>query len=96
MEYAAFAEMSAPEKDVYRDAWHIAEPGAVNPLAVAGTLTRASKVIMDIYRDTSSVRQHPALKVIAGQLAMLFNVDRAGADFEDYEAVRTVFDQLGQ
>lgn len=96
MEYAEFAEMSAPEKDVYRDAWRIADPGAVNPLAVAGTLTRASKVIMDIYHDTSAVRQHPALKVIAAQLALLFNVDSSGARFEDYEAVKTVFDQLGQ
>lgn len=96
MQYADFAEMSAPEKDVYRDAWRIAEPGAVNPLAVSASLMRGTRVIMDVYHDTSAVRQHPALKVIAGQLAMLFDVDSSGAELEDYDAVKAVFDQLGQ
>jgi hypothetical protein len=33
------------------------------------------------------VRSHPALRVIAGQLAMLFSVDQAGASVAEYDTV---------
>ena len=89
MSAAGIANREATEDDVYADAWRIADPGAINPLAVARTLTDASKVIMRVYGDSARVRSHPALRVIAGQLAMLYSVDRSGASIADYDAVET-------
>lgn len=85
---ASIAQREATEDDVYADAWRIADPGAVNPLAVARTLADASKVIMRVHGSSEAVRTHPALRVIAGQLAMLFNVDRSGASIGEYDLVQ--------
>jgi hypothetical protein len=87
MNAAIVEHREATEDDVYADAWRIADPGAVNPTAVAHTLAEASKVINRLGRGTDAVCQHPALRVIAGQLAMLHRVDRFGADSADYDAV---------
>jgi hypothetical protein len=85
---AGIEHRDATEDDVYADAWRIAEPGAVNPLAVARTLAEASKVIMNVHHSSEAVRTHPALRVIAGQLAMLFSVDRSGAAIGEYDLVQ--------
>src|SRR5580765_4876953 len=65
------------EADIYRDAWRIADPGASNPVAVARTLFRASSVLLhDI--GTDGVKKHPALRLIAAQLASLYSVNADG------------------
>jgi hypothetical protein len=93
---AAVIEHREPtEDDVYADAWRIADPGAVNPVAVARTLAEASKVIMRVTGSTAAVCVHPALRVIAGQLAMLHSVDRAGANLADYDTVEARVKAIG-
>jgi hypothetical protein len=79
------------ERQIYRDAWRIAEPGAVNPVAVAGTLAAASSALLHRI-GTDGVKNHPALRVMAGQLAMLYNVSSLGADIRDYNAVQAYTD----
>lgn len=81
------------EEQIYRDAWRIADPGASNPVAVAGTLAKASAAMLhDI--GTDGVRNHPALRVMAGQLAMLYDVTAIGAEMSDYDKVKAVVDHL--
>lgn len=83
-----------PNEDaIYRDAWRIADPGASNPVAVAGTLAAASSVLVHEI-GTDGVKAHPALRVMAGQLAALYNVSALGADMEDYDRVKAVVDAL--
>lgn len=81
------------EEAIYRDAWNIADPGASNPVAVAGTLAKASSVLLHEI-GTDGVRKHPALRVMAGQLAMLYNVNSVGAEIEDYDIVKAVVGSL--
>lgn len=76
----------ATEQQIYRDAWRIADPGACNPVAVAGTLARASAALLHRL-GTNGVRKHPALRVMAAQLAMLYDVDSIGAEVSVYNAV---------
>lgn len=83
------------EEAIYRDAWRIADPGAANPVAVAATLAAASSALLHEI-GTDGVRKHPALKVIAGQLAMLYNVNSIGPEIEDLDKVKAVFDSLEQ
>jgi hypothetical protein len=83
------------EDDVYADAWRIADPGAVNPVAVAGTLAKASRVIMRVTGSTEATCRHPALRVIAGQLAMLHDVTKFGAEIADYDATEARVKALG-
>ena len=78
---------------IWRDAWRIADPGASNPVAVAGTLAAASSALLREL-GTASIRKHPALRVMAGQLASLYNVNSIGADVEDYDKVKTYVDEL--
>lgn len=85
---ATLAQRDVTEDDVYADAWRIADPGAVNPVAVAVALAESAKVIMHLTGDTQTVRNHPALKVIAAQLAMLFDVDKFGAEVSTYDVVQ--------
>lgn len=81
------------EEAIYRDAWRIADPGAVNPVAVARTLHLASAALLhDI--GTDSVKKHPALRVIAGQLSFLYHVDALGPSIEDLDTVKAYVDQL--
>jgi hypothetical protein len=82
------------EAEIWRDAWRIAEPGAANPIAVARTLFAASAFLMREIKDTDGVRKHPALRVMAGQLSSLYNVDSVGADRDDYSRVHFVVDVL--
>ena len=49
-------------------AWRIADPGASNPVAVAGTLAQASSALLRKI-GTDGVKKYPALRVIAGQLS---------------------------
>jgi hypothetical protein len=95
MNAAKLENREATEDDVYADAWRIADPGAANPLAVARTLFDASKVIMRVTESTEAVCSHPALRVIAGQLAMLYWVNLAGADVSDYDTVEARVKSLG-
>ena len=74
------------EASIYQDAWRIAYPGAANPVAVAGTLARASAALLHV-SGTDAVRKHPALRVMAGQLAMLYNVNAIGPELEDLDKV---------
>jgi hypothetical protein len=86
------------EAAIYRDAWRIADPGASNPVAVAGTLASASAVLLH-HIGTDGVRNHPALRLMAAQLASLYNVnaDGGGGTDEDskfIEQVKAVVDSL--
>lgn len=80
------------EYEIYRDAWRIADPGAVNAAAVANSLAKGSHFL--VHRiGSEGVRNHPALKVMAAQLAMLFDVTKFGADVEVYDQVKLVVDR---
>ena len=83
---AEMDKREATEDDVWADAYRIVEPGAVNPAAVVITLARGSAIITRL-RGTDAARSHPALRAMAGQLAMLFSVDRWGASVEELDAV---------
>ncbi len=65
------------EADIWRDAWRIADPGAANPVAVARTLFAASAFLLHSI-GTDAVKNHPALRLIAAQLASLYNVNADG------------------
>src|SRR6478736_2067234 len=65
------------EAEIWRDAWRIADPGASNPVAVARTLFAASAYLNTMF-GTDAVRKHPALRLIAAQLASLYNVNSDG------------------
>lgn len=82
------------ESDIWRDAWKIADPGAANPVAVARSLYAASAFLMHELRDTESVKKHPALKVMAGQLSALYNTSALGAEDDDYTKVKAVVASL--
>lgn len=78
------------EREIYRDAWRIASPGAANPVAVAGTLADASAALLHRI-GTDGVENHPALRVMAGQLGFLYGVS-LGAEISDYDAVQAYTD----
>lgn len=86
-------ERYTDEADIWRDAWRIAEPGAANPVAIARTLFKASSFLIR-KTGTDGVRKHPALRVIAGQLSYLYNVDNLGPSADDLDKVKDVFDLL--
>ncbi len=65
------------EETIWREAWRIADPGASNPVAVARTLFKASSFLLHEI-GTDGVRKHPALRIIAAQLASLYNVNADG------------------
>jgi hypothetical protein len=65
------------EAEIWRDAWRIADPGASNPVAVARTLFAASAYLIGEI-GTDGVRKHPALRLIAAQLASLYSVNALG------------------
>lgn len=83
------------EKSIYQDALRIADPGAANPIAVARTLHLASAALLHGI-GTDGVENHPALRVMAGQLAFLYGVSALGADMEDYEKVKSYVDALNK
>jgi hypothetical protein len=91
--YVSDNDGSVNEAAIYRDAWRIADPGACNPVAVAGTLARASSALLHQI-GTDGVLKHPALKVMAGQLSALYRVGILGAELEDYDKVKKVVDSL--
>lgn len=78
------------EREIYRDAWRIAEPGASNPVAVAGTLADASAALLHRI-GTDGVRRHPALRVMAGQLGFLYGVS-LGFNMDDFDTVQAYTD----
>lgn len=81
------------EADIWRDAWRIVDPGAANPTAVANNLAKASSFI--IHRDgTAAARKHPALRLMCGQLASLFNVDACGGPADIYDRVKSAVHNL--
>ena len=80
------------EAQIWWDAWRIANPGAANPVAVAGTLAAASGALLRTI-GTEGVRKHPALRVMAGQLSYLFNVDNLGPSTDDLNKVQTEFSE---
>jgi hypothetical protein len=75
-------EQYTDEAQIWWDAWNIAEPGAANPVAVARTLFKAS-AFLNHRIGTEATKKHPALRVIAGQLAHLYRVDSIGPSEED-------------
>ena len=78
------------EAQIWWDAWHIADPGASNPVAIASTLAAASGALLHEI-GTDAVRRHPALRVMAGQLSYLYDVDNLGPSGEDLDEVQKEF-----
>lgn len=77
------------EQAIWRDAWRIADPGAANPVAVAATLAQTSSALLRKI-GTNGVRTHPALRLIAAQLASLYNVDSDGGSRDDAPFINQV------
>jgi hypothetical protein len=78
------------EAQIWWDAYRIADPGASNPVAVAGTLAAASGALLrNISQD--DVKKHPALRVMAGQLAYLYGVGKDGPSSADMNEVDQKF-----
>lgn len=77
-------EKFTDEAQIWWAAWEIADPGAANPTAVARTLFKAS-AFLNGKIGTDATKKHPALRVIAGQLASLFDVDSIGPSVEDLD-----------
>jgi hypothetical protein len=75
------------EAQIWWDAWNIADPGAANPVAVARTLFKAS-AFLNHRIGTEATKKHPALRVIAGQLAHLYRVDSIGPSEQDLETTQ--------
>jgi hypothetical protein len=80
------------EAQVWWDAWRIADPGAANPVAVARTLFKASAFLLPKI-GAHGVKKHPALRVIAGQLATLYDVDSVGPSEEDLDKTQHEYTQ---
>lgn len=78
------------EAQIWWDAWRIADPGAANPVAVAGTLAAASGALLKEI-GTEGVKKHPALRVMAGQLSSLYGVDSLGPSMDDLDKVEKEF-----
>ena len=88
----ARARLWGAEDVAWKDAYGIAFIGAVNPLAVAGTLARDSSALMDVLRSTKAVCEHPALRAIAEHLAFLYSAGLGATvehlDWIEYHARR--------
>lgn len=80
------------EAQIWWDAWNIADPGAANPVAVARTLFKASAFLLHEI-GTDGIKKHPALRVIAGQLASLYGVDSIGPSVEDLDTTEREYVQ---
>jgi hypothetical protein len=85
----------SPEDQAYWDAYRICWPGASNPGAVAATLSRHSVALTRSLRSTQAVRDHPALRAIAAQLALLHGITALGPPEGVYEAVERRVAALG-
>jgi hypothetical protein len=81
------------EEQAFKDAYHIAWPGAVNPTAIAHTLAKDSGPMVR-FLGTSGACNHPALQVIAGQLAYLYHLS-LGPSIEALDAVAEKAKELG-
>lgn len=77
---------SMGEDQLWRDAYLIAHAGASNPVAVARTLREHCKTVLARTHSSDAVRQHPALRAIAGHLAFLFG-QGIGPEFADLDTV---------
>lgn len=83
------------EDQAYWDAYRICWPGASNPGAVAAALARNSAALTSSLRSTQAVRDHPALRAIAAQLALLHGITALGPPEGVYEAVERRVAALG-
>ena len=81
------------ENATWRDAWRITDPGASNPVAVAGTLAQASSALLRKI-GTDGVKKHPCDRSDGRTVSSLYNVNAIGTDYADYEMVRDVIDIL--
>lgn len=81
------------EDAAWREAHYIASVGASNPSAVAHALARNSSALQP-YLGTDGVRQHPALRAIAGHLAYLYGYG-LGPDMGVLDALRQNATRLG-
>jgi hypothetical protein len=59
------------EDQAWADAYRVNFPGASNPVAVASALARNSAALLHEI-GTDGIREHPALRAIAGHLAFLY------------------------
>jgi hypothetical protein len=82
------------EDQAWKDAYEINWVGACNPVAVASVLARHSSALMREMHDTAGVRQHHALRAIAGQLAYLYGLS-LGPSEETLDAVKANAERIG-
>ena len=74
-------------RQIYRDAYAVGWVGASNPVAVARTVSEIADRLSDIGFDHADLKQHPAFRVVVGQLAYLLGMS-LGPDVSDLNAVR--------
>lgn len=60
--------------DRIKDAKHIIDGGACNPVAVAGTIHRHSQAMLQEGTGMTAIRKDPALRLMVYQLAHLYDV----------------------
>jgi hypothetical protein len=84
----------SPVDQAWKAAYEINWVGASNPVAVAHALAKHSSAIMGELHDTAAVKQHDALRAIAGQLAYLYGL-ALGPSEETLDAVKANAERIG-
>jgi hypothetical protein len=81
------------EDDLWREAHRIAWVGASNPAVAAASLGRWTQIVIRAV-GTADARKHPALRVMAGQVAFLFG-QALGADDKSADELEKNCRRLG-
>lgn len=76
-----------------RDAMGIIDPGASNPVGVAGSLHEMMLFLSRQGGDTPSIKRDPRVRVVLDQLNNIV-LGKTVAPLEDYEAVTRAYYQL--
>lgn len=67
--------------------------GACNPVAILGTMHRHALHLNQ--RGTDAVRNDPAMRLMAHQLAFLFNVEQIDVSLTEYGRLMGLVEQAG-
>lgn len=84
----------SPEDQAWKDAYEINWVGACNPVAVASRLAHHSAALMRELHNTTAIKQHHALRAIAGQLAFLYGLS-LGPSEETLDVVKVNAERIG-
>ena len=81
------------EKQAYRDAMYIINPGAVNPVAIANTLAEWCSTMNKNGMDTNQIKTHPAVIMMVAQLDTITKSNDYHVFHEAYEKVTTFVEE---